>query len=150
MIYEAATEAAPAPVPPMARAKERIMVVDDEVSICDMLGRFLTIAGYRVDLFANGGDAWAALQENPKLWDLLLTDQTMPEMTGDVLAAKALKLNPNIPVIICSGFSEGLNDKHAHTLGVKAYLQKPVNTTTLLTEIAKALYGNTTKEETIA
>jgi DNA-binding NtrC family response regulator len=148
MIYEAATEAAPAPVPPMARAKERIMVVDDEVSICDMLGRFLTTAGYRVDLFANGGEAWAALQQTPETWDLLLTDQTMPEMTGEVLAAKALELKPNMPVILCSGFSESLNDRHAHTLGVKAYLQKPLNTSTLLTEIAKALYGDTTKEET--
>jgi PAS domain S-box-containing protein len=141
MIHEAIPEAVPVPVPPRARANERIMVVDDEDSIRNLISRFLTYAGYRVDLFANGREAWIALQENPKAWDLLLTDQTMPEMTGDALAAKALELKPDMPVIICSGFSESHNERHAQALGVKAYLQKPISSATLLTEMAKALYG---------
>jgi two-component system, cell cycle sensor histidine kinase and response regulator CckA len=141
MIYETVMEAAHAPVPPRARANERIMVVDDEVSIRDMISRFLTNAGYRVDLFANGGEAWAALQGNPAAWDLLLTDQTMPEMTGDVLAAKTLELKPDMPVIICSGFNESLTGVCERVLGVKAFLQKPVDPSVLLMEMAKALYG---------
>jgi PAS domain S-box-containing protein len=139
IIHEAVTEAAPAPIPPMARANERIMVVDDEALIRDMISRFLTDAGYRVDLFANGREAWAALQQNPEAWNLLLTDQTMPEMTGEVLAVKALQLKPGMPVIICSGFSESLTGEHVRALGVKAFLQKPVDPSTLLTAIAKAL-----------
>jgi two-component system, cell cycle sensor histidine kinase and response regulator CckA len=139
MILEAPPESEPAPLPPSARANERIMVVDDEASICDTINRFLTHAGYRVDLFADGEEAWAALKKNPASWDLLLTDQTMPIMTGDLLAAKARELVPDMPVIICSGFSERLNEKSAKALGVKAFLQKPVASSTLLTEIAKAL-----------
>jgi CheY-like chemotaxis protein/anti-sigma regulatory factor (Ser/Thr protein kinase) len=141
MIHGAVIEAAPAPIPPKARANERIMVVDDEVSICDMTHRFLTNAGYRVDLFTNGEEAWAALQENPKAWELLLTDLTMPKITGDALAIKVLELKPDMPVIICSGFSESLTGERARALGVKAFLQKPVDPSTLLIEIAKALYG---------
>ena len=140
MVHQMVLETALAPVFPLARANERIMVVEDEVSIRDMLTRFLTNAGYRVDPFANGGEAWAALQQNPETWDLLLTDQTMPEMTGDVLAVEALKLKPGLPVIICSGFSDLLNDKRAYALGVKAYLKKPIGVSALLIAVDKALY----------
>jgi len=140
MVHQVAPETGPTLVPPRARANERIMVVDDEASIREMICRFLTNAGYRVDPFANGREAWLALQHTPEDWDLLLTDQTMPEMTGDVLAAKALTLKPGLPVIICSGFSEIINDKRAQALGVKAYLQKPVSASALLSVMAKALY----------
>jgi CheY-like chemotaxis protein len=79
------------------------------------------------------------LQKNPKGWDLLLTDQTMPKMTGDLLAVKARELNPTLPVILCSGFSETLDEKRARSLGVTAYLQKPTTSTALLNSVAKAL-----------
>jgi len=140
MVHQMAPVTGLAPVAPKARANERIMVVDDEPAIREMISRFLTNAGYRVDPFANGREAWTALQQTPEAWNLLLTDQTMPEMTGDLLAAKALALKPGLPVIICSGFSEILNDKRAHAMGVKAYLQKPVSVSALLSAMAKALY----------
>lgn len=133
-------------LPPMSTANERIMVVDDEVSIRDMVSKFLTQAGYRVDLFANGAEAWAALSHNPESWDLLFTDQTMPGMTGEQLAAKALTLRPGLPVIISSGFSESLDDGRIQALGVKAYLQKPVGVFTLLSAVAEVLQGGGSHE----
>ncbi|NTV12800.1 MAG: response regulator [Desulfobulbaceae bacterium] len=81
-------------LPPMAMAHERIMVVDDEAPIREITCQFLTQAGYRVDLYANGAEAWAALCQTPDAWQLLLTDQAMPGMTGDQLVAKARELRP--------------------------------------------------------
>jgi CheY-like chemotaxis protein len=129
-------------LPPMSLAHERIMVVDDDDAIRDMTCQFLTQAGYRVDVFTNGVEAWAALSQTPEAWDLLLTDQTMPGMTGDQLTAKARDLRPGLPVIICSGFSATLDDKRAKALGVKAYLQKPLGIFTLLTSVSEALHGD--------
>lgn len=126
-------------LPPMSKNHERIMVVDDEAPIRDMTNQFLTQAGYRVDLFTNGAEAWAALSQTPNAWHLLLTDQTMPGMTGAQLITKAHELRPDLPAIICSGFSETLDDSHAHNLGVKAFLQKPVGVFTLLSAVNEAL-----------
>ena len=143
VIHEPVAESSsPAPNSPMAGADERIMVVDDDAIIRDILNLLLTDAGYMVTLFANGREAWDALQKTPEAWDLLLTDQTMPEMTGEILTTKAHELNPGLPMIICSGFDESLNENHTRAPGVSAYLQKPVEHSILLSEIARALSKN--------
>ena len=130
-----------APAPPVSRGHERIMVVDDEAAIRDMACQFLTQAGYRVEVFGNGAEAWAAWRRTPEAWDLLYTDQTMPGMTGEQLVARVRELRPGLPVIISSGFSEILEDGRVHALGIQACLQKPVTFLTLLTAVAEALYG---------
>jgi len=140
VIHETVAESpSPAPTSPMAGSGERIMVVDDDAIIRDILDLFLTDAGYVITLFANGREAWEALQKTPEAWDLLLTDQTMPEMTGEMLTTKAHELNPGLPLIICSGYDVSLNENHTRAPGVSAYLQKPVDHSILLTEIARAL-----------
>ena len=124
--------------PPVTDAQERLMFVDDESAVCEAMKTILTQAGYQVSTFANGLEAWQALSQSPADWDALITDVTMPEMTGDQLTAKALKLRPELPIILCSGYSEIL-DVTTRKDGVFALLQKPVSKNILLATIAKAL-----------
>ena len=126
-------------VPRMARAHERIMVVDDEETIRDLTARFLIESGYRVDEFSNGWEAWQAFSSSPDGWDLILTDQTMPGMTGNQLAVKVLAVRPELPIIICSGYSSNLNGDQRKMEGVFAALQKPLSRNTLLAQVARAL-----------
>lgn len=127
------------PLPPRENGHERIMVVDDDDAIRDLTSQILANAGYRVDLFTNGTEAWAALCNSPDNWDLLLTDQTMPGMTGNQLAANLQDLRAALPVIICSGYCDIREEKGAQALGIRSYLQKPVSASTLLAAVAAAL-----------
>lgn len=123
-------------VPAATKAHERVMVVDDESVIRELANQFLSQAGYQVDIFANGQEAWQALSQTPDYWDLLITDQTMPEMTGEQLAVRALEVRPDLPIILCSGYSVILKDDYA---GRIVYLQKPVGRNALLALVAKVL-----------
>ena len=126
--------------PPVSIAHERIMVVDDEGTIVGLANQFLTQAGYRVATFNNGLEAWEALSQAPHEWDLLITDQTMPKMTGEQLATKVLTIRPDLPIILCSGYSNTTtNGEQAKITGVFTSLQKPVGRNMLLTQVAKAL-----------
>lgn len=118
---------------------ERIMVVDDERSLRELAYQFLTSAGYRVDLYANANEALAALTKTPHAWHLMLTDLTMPGMTGEQLAIKAHELKPNLPIIICSGYSHTLTNNRMKELAISAYLQKPIDSKSLLTAVAETL-----------
>ncbi|MDD5758182.1 MAG: ATP-binding protein, partial [Desulfobulbaceae bacterium] len=122
-----------------AGAQELVMLVDDEGAIRDITSQNLLNAGYRVEAFANGLEAWRAFLQRPKDWDLLLSDQTMPEMTGDELAAKVLEVRPDLPVVICSGYSDVDNEEREKLAGSRVYLQKPVDLNVLLSQISKAL-----------
>ena len=115
------------------------MVVDDEKDIRELTCQFLTMAGYRVDVFADGSEAFQALAERPHDWDLLLTDQTMPRMTGCQLAKKAKAIRHDLPVILCSGYKTIESKDKTVNDGVSIFLQKPVDRCTLLTNVAKAL-----------
>ena len=126
---------------PLAMGHERVMVVDDESAIRDLATKFLTQSGYQVDAFVNGLEAWQAISEAPDHWDLLITDQTMPEMTGTQLAAKMLEIRPDLPIILCSGYSGIMESDEARKAGVDVYLQKPLNRNVFLTEVARVLAG---------
>ena len=132
--------ATPAPVAgDIVPAHGRVMLVDDELPLRELLKEVLTRAGYTVDVFANGLEAWQALSQNPGVWDLLVTDQTMPEMTGEQLAFEALALRPRLPIILCTGYSATLNIDQLRRAGVRACLAKPVDLAVLLDEAARAL-----------
>lgn len=124
---------------PMVTGHGRVMVVDDEKSLRELTSSFLSEAGYNVVAFANGFEAWQALSQNPFDWELLLTDQTMPEMTGDQLAIRALEIRPDLPVILCSGYSSSLDVDQLKKSGVAAFLDKPVDRDRLLTQVAMVL-----------
>ncbi len=125
--------------PPGARAHERVMVVDDELFMRDLISQSLIQAGYRVETFANGLEAWQALEQRPMEFDLLITDQTMPAMTGKQLAAKALLLRPTLPIILCSGYNALMGEEEINKSGISAFLQKPITRHILLRQCAKTL-----------
>jgi len=134
-----------APEIPVAANHERVMVVDDESTLRDLAQQFLTAAGYQVDLYTNGLEAYQALALSPHAWHLLVTDQTMPGMTGEQLAAKALAIRPDLPIILCSGHGYGGASDQGNKLGLAGYLQKPIDRDTLLVAVTKSLHGNQTK-----
>jgi two-component system cell cycle sensor histidine kinase/response regulator CckA len=118
---------------------ERIMVVDDDQMITTMLDMMLEELGYIVTPFLSGREALAAFTANPDAFDLLLTDQTMPGLTGADLAREVLRLRPDIPIILCTGYSSMLSEAQAKELGLKHYLTKPVEIHVLATAIREAL-----------
>ncbi|HBI15340.1 MAG TPA: hypothetical protein DDY20_07480 [Desulfobulbaceae bacterium] len=119
---------------------ERIMVVDDEENICLLSFTFLSQAGYQIDTFMNGVDAWDAFSSTPDKWDLVITDQAMPHMTGEQLVRKIKAIRPAQPIILCSGYSEVVNNEIARELGISRYMQKPVTRVELLIAVDQVLY----------
>ena len=104
----------------------RILLVDDEAAIVKLQTRILERLGYAVTSCADGSEALAVFQSDPSGFDLVITDMTMPFKTGDQLAADLLAIRPDIPVIICTGFSERLDREKAEAIGVRELLMKPV------------------------
>ena len=113
----------------------RVMFVDDEISITRWGKDMLETLGYEVHIFTNAADALEAFKQNPDHFDVLVTDQTMPGMTGEKLAQEVMRCRPDFPVILCSGFSYMMNEEKARAMGLQAYLTKPV----LMDDMARAI-----------
>ncbi|MDF1553876.1 MAG: response regulator [Deferrisomatales bacterium] len=105
---------------------EHILLVDDEPALGKLLTKALEGLGYRVTLATSPREALDRFQATPEAFDLILTDQTMPEMTGDQLVRAMMKIRPGFPVIICTGYSDILDDTKARAMGIRALLMKPV------------------------
>lgn len=118
-----------------------IVLVDDEPSVARVVDRVLSRAGHLVHTFAAPADALAFIAERPDLPDLLMTDQTMPGMTGDALAMAVRALRPGLPVLILTGFSHRLTDERLEEVGAMV-LQKPVALPALMEAVQAALEGS--------
>ncbi len=105
---------------------EKIMLVDDEPAILETLKAILSRQGYEVSTFNNGESALQVFADNSTEFDLIITDMTMPQMTGDKLSREVLKIREEIPIIICTGYHENFSEEEAIRAGIKKYLQKPV------------------------
>lgn len=121
-----------------AGAGEHILIVDDEVHLAEYLGELLSLHGYRVSVHLDSRAALEQLKEKPEEIDLLLTDQTMPGMTGNELIVQCRQIRTEIPAILCTGFSEAIDRERASEIGIH-YLQKPVQSELILSTIHKAL-----------
>ena len=108
------------------RGHERILVVDDEEEIISLSRQILEGLGYKVTALTGSIDAWQAFSSHPQDYDLVITDMTMPDMTGAELAVKIFGLRPDMPIVLCTGFSEQISEEKAKSLGIKAYITKPV------------------------
>ena len=106
--------------------KERILFVDDEPFQIDLGRQMLGRLGYRVTAFTRSPEAWQAFQDDPRAFDLVITDMTMPEMTGDELARRVMGLRPDLPVVLCTGYSERITEEAAEALGISGFVMKPV------------------------
>jgi CheY-like chemotaxis protein len=133
---EAAVEDAGLPMP---GGGERVMVVDDEEPLVGVLTRSLERLGYQARGMAGSRQALAAIQENPHGLDLLLTDLTMPGLTGLELAREAARLRPDLPMVLLTGYGEEMTPEKARGLGFADYLLKPVLTRQLADAVRRAL-----------
>ena len=125
----------PAPAGPPSRS--RILVVDDEAAIRDLLAKTLALAEYDVDVAPDGGSALERLRTLP--YDLLITDLKMPGVDGLTVIREGRRYRPDLPVIIITGFSTEASAIEAINLGVSGYLIKPFRVPRVLAAAAKAL-----------
>ncbi|BCS94798.1 hypothetical protein DSLASN_04300 [Desulfoluna limicola] len=119
--------------------KESILIVDDEKEITVTLSQILSRQGYKVQAFTDAMEAMASFRSEPDAIDLVITDMTMPGMTGSQLAREMFSLRPELPVILCTGYSDLISIENARKIGIAEYLQKPVMIPTLLQKIRKHL-----------
>ncbi len=120
---------------------ERILFVDDEEAIVDMTRAVLESLGYQVSVAANGTDAWDLFRKDPSQYDLVITDQTMPDVTGINLAQKILGVRRDMPIILCTGYSEVVSPEQAEEIGIRAFVMKPVVKKELAETIRRILDG---------
>ncbi len=111
---------------PHYKNPEHILVVDDEESVASLLKEMLTQLGYMVDVAETGEQAMRIFLEDPRRFDLVLTDHTLPRMTGNSLVKDLLDCRPDLPIILCSGWSHATEQERIQELGVKRFLPKPV------------------------
>jgi PAS domain S-box-containing protein len=111
---------------PLPRGDEHILVVDDEEVLAHLYRDMLASLGYEVTVYTRSPDALAAFRAAPQVFDLVITDQTMPYMTGDILIRQLWCIRPDIPVILCTGYSPLIAAEHTETLEIDALLMKPV------------------------
>jgi CheY-like chemotaxis protein len=115
--------------------QESVLLVDDEETVVDMAGEVLTGIGYQVVSRTSSRDALALLRMDPSRFDLVITDQTMPELTGIELAKEILSIRADMPIILCTGFSNVVDADVARQAGIRAFAMKPLTKK----EIAKTI-----------
>lgn len=120
---------------------ERILFVDDEASNIYVGRNRLERLGYQVETRMSPLEALALFQADPHRFDLLITDMTMPQMTGDRLVKEILKLRPDMPTILCSGFNEKMNEERAAGIGIRQYIEKPYDKRFMATIVRDVLDG---------
>lgn len=128
----------------LSEGKETILFIDDEQSIANLGKRILEKLGYSVESKTNCIEALDLFRSNPEKFDIVITDMTMPDMTGDVLANKLMAIRPDIPVIICTGFSEQISEQKALKKGIKSFLMKPLSSIQLAKAVREVLDGEIT------
>jgi len=113
--------------------------VDDDAPVATVTQRVLERSGYRVTTCTSSPEALTLLRADPEQFDLLLTDQTMPTLTGMQLAEAAHALRPDLPIILTSGFAEVPDVAERRALGIRDLLQKPANPRDLASVVRRAL-----------
>lgn len=121
---------------------EHILLVDDEIPIIKMVSLALKRHGYRVTALTSSAEALETFKKNPYVYHLVLTDMTMPGMTGDKLAENIKRIRSDTPVIISTGYSDMIDEARAEKIGVQALIMKPISKNRLLAVIRNALDAN--------
>jgi PAS domain S-box-containing protein len=112
--------------PPIPQGHGRILFVDDEPTLANMAAEMLSCLGYNATVYTSSVEALKTFQAAPWQFDVVITDQTMPETTGERLARELRGIRPDIPIILCTGFSHTLTASKVQTLSVDAFLLKPL------------------------
>jgi PAS domain S-box-containing protein len=132
-------EAASAPLP---MGQERVLLVDDEQPLVEIGKQMLERLGYTVTARTSSVEALALFKAQPDRFDLVITDIVMPNMAGERLAEKLMDIRADIPVILCTGYSEKFTRKHASAMGVRSFLMKPLLMQDLANTVKQALAAN--------
>ncbi|VAW54350.1 hypothetical protein MNBD_GAMMA07-357, partial [hydrothermal vent metagenome] len=111
---------------------KHIMIVDDESTVASYMGELFNSAGFLSHVFSDPVQAYNEFEMNPEKFDLIISDLTMPAITGDILASKMLKINPELPFIICTGYEDLLSKEKVNDLQIQALFKKPVDSAELL------------------
>ncbi|MEW6218740.1 MAG: ATP-binding protein [Thermodesulfobacteriota bacterium] len=119
----------------------RVLLVDDEHMITELASAYLAEVGFRVTVKSSSLEALVHLRARPGDFDVLVTDQTMPELTGIKLAQRALEVRPDLPIILVTGYSDMVSEDVARACGVREYMLKPY-TFGLLASKVVALAGS--------
>ena len=121
---------------------ERILLVDDEKQIIDIEQQILERLGYKVTPKTDSEEALEEFAAQPDRFDLVITDMTMPKMTGDQLAKRMMDIKPQIPVILCTGFNEAITEEKALAMGIDKFIMKPIIKDDLANTIRTVLDNN--------
>jgi CheY-like chemotaxis protein len=124
---------------PLPCRHERLLFIDDEPALVHLGQAVLTQLGYDVTTCTSSVEALAAFQAAPQRFDLVITDYTMPQMTGDALTRALRRLRPDIPIILETGFSHTIDAEQAAGLGIDAFLLKPWTVREFARTIAQVL-----------
>ncbi len=123
----------------LLQGSEHILVVDDEAVLTEIFKKALERLGYRVTALTDPLEALNQVAAQPDSFQLVITDMTMPKLPGDRLVGKILEINPLVPIIICTGYSDHLSDSRARKIGAKALLMKPIEVNTLARKVREVL-----------
>lgn len=122
---------------------ERVLLVDDEPMLAAVGQQALQRLGYEVVSRTSPIEALELFKAKPGHFDLVITDQTMPGMTGDALARELMSIRPGLPVIVCTGYSQNIDAERATQLGIRAFVMKPILIHELAAAVRKALVRET-------
>ncbi len=118
---------------------ERVLLVDDEEVLVRIVKEMLEFLGYEVVDRTSSIEALKSFRASPERFDLVITDMTMPNMTGEELAQELIGIRPDIPIILCTGFSERITENKARDLGIRGFIMKPLVIHKLAEKIREAL-----------
>ncbi len=126
---------------------EHVLLVDDEEPIARLETLILERLGYTVTSCLDSAEALALFQSHPERFDLVVTDLSMPNLSGDRLAEELLAIRPALPIVLCTGFSERINEKYVQSIGIKGFLMKPIARNEIGRLIRDLLDGGEGEEE---
>lgn len=141
MIMEEKHVPKPEEIGPVSTGYENILLIDDEKEIVNMVLESLKKFGYQVSAHTSSLKALETFSADPGKFDLVITDLDMPNLTGIMLSQKMLEIRPDIPIILCTGFSEHMNEQSIKNIGIKAFVKKPIFRNSLAKIIKKVLDG---------
>ena len=127
---------------PVLTGTEHILFIDDELALVKLGHQILESLGYKVTTRTSSIEALELFKAQPGRFDLVITDMTMPLMTGKELSAKLIKIRPDIPIILCTGFSSRINEEKGSAIGIQAFVMKPILRRTMAETIRRVLDQN--------
>ena len=129
-------------LPEAPRGKERILFVEDEEVLAEMGKDMLEMLGYTVTAYNRSSEALEAFISRPGQFDIVVTDLTMPGMTGVDLARRMLQVRPELPIILCTGYSNLVSEESARAIGIREFALKPLTMTSIAQLIRKIFDGD--------